>query len=504
MSKYRLAELVRTLGLQQFLRLPWIPSNPFHKQVYTKPQRTRMALEELGTTCVKLGQILSTRVDLLPPEYIQELVKLQDSMRAVPPDVIKKVVRDELGRPVEEVFASFDPNPLGVASIGQVHAATLHDGTEVVVKVRKLGVVEQIAEDTAILRQLSAAAAKRWEGAQYYDLEGIVQEITESLTTETDYIREGHSAEYCARFFQGDPSIHIPKIFWEFTTTRVITMERIRGICILDLEPLDKAGFDRKELAKRSVSIWLKMIFEGEAFHADPHPGNLFVESDGRLGLVDFGMIGVTDDEVREHLASVLKAILDRDADLLIDSLTELGAVSRDLSRDSMRADLKHMMGRYPTLSMAELQQSSTLEELFSVVRRNHMQLPSNTFLLLKTMSMAQSMGKGLDPDFDMFPLLESNVKQLLKKRYSPLAIASRLPSAAADLAILAMGLPRRLNRIVKSAERGELKIRTDVSGLELHLEHLERIVKRVVIGLIAAAIIVGLAIFFLAYSLGR
>jgi len=491
--------MLRTLGLERFLPLRWVPpGNPWRKQPFTKPQRMRMALEELGTTFVKVGQIVSTRTDLLPPEFAVELTKLQDSLQPLPLDVIEKAISAELGRPVNEVFASFDPHPVGVASIGQAHAATLRDGTEVVVKARKPGVAGQVEEDLDILRQLAASSAQRWEGAQDYDLVGIVEEIAETLMAEMDYVKEGHNAEYFARFFQEDPSIHIPKILWEFTGPRVITLERIRGISILDGASLEKGGFDRKELAKRCVNLWLKMVFEGEVFHADPHPGNLFVEKDGRLGLIDFGMVGIVDNEVRKHLATALKAILDRDVDLLIDSLMDLGAVPPEGSRESLRKDLKHVMGHYPKLSMAELKVNSNLGELLTVLRRNRIQLPSNSFLLLKTMAMVQSLGKGLDSGFDIFPLLEPNVNRVLKERFSPSAIIRRLPSAAADFANLSMELPQRVSRVMKSIERGEVKVRVDATGLERHLEHLERMVNRVVIGLVVAALIIGVAIFVL------
>ncbi len=464
----------------------------------------RMALEELGTTSVKVGQILSTRVDLLPSDFTRELAKLQDSLKPLPADVIKKVISEDMGRPIDQIFASFDPKPVGVASIGQAHAATLLDGTEVVVKTRKPGVVEQVEEDMDILHQLALSATEHWEEAHHYNLAGVVQELADTLMMEMDYVREGHSAEYFARFFQEDPSIHIPRIFWEFTTPRVITLERIQGVCIMDVQSLDKAGVDRKELAKRASSVWLKMVFDGEMFHADPHPGNLFAENDGRLGLIDFGMTGVVDDEVREHLGSVLKGVLDRDVDLLIDSMTELGAVCREFSRDDLRKDLKRVMSRSLRPPMKELRMSTSLEEVFAVMRRDHVQLPANTFLLLKTVAMAQSLGIGLDPDFNIFPMFEFHVKQLLRKKYSPLAMARRLPSTTADMAGLMMGLPRRLNRLVRYAERGELQIRTDVSGLETHLEHLERIVNRMVIGIVAAAIIIGAALFVLAFRVAR
>ena len=318
-----------------------------------------------------------------------------------------------------------------------------------------------------------------------------------------DYIREGKNAEHFAQFFQEDSSIHIPKIFWEYTTSRVITLERVRGIGILEVAALDAVGFDRKELAKRSVNIWLKMVFEDTVFHADPHPGNLFVEPDGRLGLVDFGMVGLVDDEARGNLTSAFKAILDRDVDLLVDSLIDLGAATPATSRESLRRDLKHIIAHYP-ISMEELHLSYNLEELFSVVRRNHVQLPANIFLLLKTMTMVQSLGMGLDPDFDFFEATAPHVERIFKKKYAPSAILHRLPSAAAEFAIIGTELPRRLNRFVKSVERGELKIRAEASGLEEHLEHLERIINRMVIGFIVGAIIIGLAMVFLAYKLGQ
>jgi ubiquinone biosynthesis protein len=509
LAKYRLEEVLRYVGLQRILPFRFLlRGNPFRKMPYTKPERMRMAIEELGTFFVKLGQILSTRADLLAPAYTKELSKLQSSLKPLPAEVMKKVISDGLGLSADEVFSSFDPHPIGVASIGQVYACSLVDGTEVVVKVQKPGVPDQVAEDMYILGVAAVSATKHWQGAQQYDLVGIVQEIADTIKTEMDYIQEGHSAEYFAQFFQEDPTIHIPKIIWKSTTERVITMERIHGIGILDVQALDKAGFDRKELAKRSVNLWLKMVFEGEAFHADPHPGNLFVEPDGRLGLVDFGMVCQVDDEVRWRLANALKAILDRNADLLIDALIELGAVSLRLegSRAALRKDMKYVMSHYPTIHLQKRSESvsSNLGQLFSLLRRNHIQLPSNTFLLLKTIVMAQSLGRGLDPQFDITPMLESSVMQIIKKKYSISAALQRLPEAAAQLASLAGGLPERLDRVLKTVERGEVQVRADVSGVEKHIHHLERIVNRTMILVLGSAVIVGVALFFVAYALGR
>ena len=502
--KYRLGEFIKTLGLEHYLPFTWTPNmKPWRKEVYSRSQRTRMALEEAGTTFIKIGQILSTRSDVLPSDFVQELTKLQDSLTPLPLEDVEKVIKNELGKAVKELFSFFEPKPLGVASIGQVHAAILNDGTEVVIKVQKPGVREQVTEDLEILRQLGKSATQRGEGFQQYDIAGLVEEISDTLNGELDYIREGHSAEHFAKFFKDDTSIHIPKIYWNYTTPRVITMERIRGINILDFPALDRAKFDRKELAKRSASIWVKMIFEDSVFHADPHPGNVFVEANGRLGLVDFGMIGLVDDEVRGYIVSVVKGILDRDVDLLLDSLIDLGAVTPVGSKESLRKDLKHIMGHYPLLT-EDLNLTSNLGELFAVVRRNHIQLPGNTFLLLKTMTMAQGLGQALDPDFDFFALLTPAVDNMLKNKYKPTSILRRLPPAIAELALFGVGLPNRLARIAKTVERGEFHIKADVSGVERHLEHLERFVNRAIVGMIIAAVILAAGLVFLAIRLGH
>jgi len=509
LAKYRLEEVLKYVGIKNYALVGWmLRGNPFRKMAYTKPERTRMAIEELGTTFVKLGQILSTRADLLPPEYTKELSKLQSSLKPLPIEVMKKVISNDLGRPADEIFSQFTPEPVGVASIGQVYACTVKDGPEVVVKVQKPGVPEMVEEDMFILGGAAVSATKHWAGAQQYDLVGIVQEIADTIKTEMDYIQEGHNAEYFARFFKDDKTIHIPTILWESTTARVITMERIHGIGVLDIQALDKAGFDRRDLAKRAVSIWLKMVFEGEAFHADPHPGNLFVEPDGRLGLVDFGMVCMVDNDVRWQLANALKAILDRNPDMLIDALIELGAVSLRVegSRARLRKDMKYVMGQFSTTHLLKRSESVNynLEQLFTMLRRNHIQLPSNTFLLLKTIVMAQSLGRGLDPDFDITPLLQSSVIRIIKKRYSVAAALRRLPASAAELASLVGGMPQRVDRMMKTAERGEIQVRADVSGIEQHIDHLEKVANKALICIVGAALIIGAALFFVGFRMAH
>jgi ubiquinone biosynthesis protein len=509
LTRYRLEEVLRYIGMGKLSFILWmLRGNPWRKITYTRPERIRMAMEELGTTFVKLGQILSTRSDLLPPEYTKELSKLQSGLQPLTVEVIKKEIGEDLGISADKVFCAYNSEPIGVASIGQVYSCSLPDGTPVVVKVRKPGVPEQVAEDMEILGWAAVSATKHWKGAQQYDLPGIVQEMTDTIKSETDYIQEGKNAEYFAWFFRDDPKVHIPRIFWESTVEGAITMEHINGIRILNIDELDKAGFDRKELARRIVSLWLKMVFEGEAFHADPHPGNLFVEPDGRVGLIDFGMISIVDDEVRWNLVQTLKAIFEKNVDSLIDSLIELGAVNIRLKdyRVTLRKDLKYIMRQFMTTTLQKRNESmsSNLSTLFAVLRHNHIQLPSNTFLLLKTITMVQALGRGLDPDFDILPMLEEYVKQMYKRKYSISAALHRLPSAATELTSMIGSLPQRLDRMMKNVERGEIQINADVSGVEKHIHHLEQIINRSMIGLLITALILGIAIFFVGLRLSN
>jgi ubiquinone biosynthesis protein len=499
--KHRLRDMIKMFGLEKFLPFHILPpETPWGKDNLSASARTRLALEELGVTFVKVGQILSTRTDILPSDFIQELTKLQSSLTPLPVSIIEQAISDELHRPVNEIFRNFDPTPLGVASIGQAHAATLHDDTEVVVKVRKPGVVEQVQEDLDILRQLARRAEERGGSYYNYNLSNLVEEISDTINAEMDYIREGHTAEHFAQFFREDKTIHIPRVLWQYTTSRVIVLERIRGIGILDIPALQKAGFNLKVLSQRAVAIWLRMVFEDGMFHADPHPGNLFVESNGHLGLIDFGMSGFIDDEIRDQLATAVKAIIDRDVDVLIETIIDMGAVAPLSSRESLRADLKHVMGHFP--QMAEFYLATNLGELFNVIRRNGVQFPANTFLLLKTMAMVQALGRGLDPAFDFFQELQPHVEHIYDKRYSLKATVQRFPGALADLAVFGAGLPRRVIRIVRSMERGELRIRSEIVGLDYQVKQLRQVAKFLIIGIIGASVILGATILALAFRI--
>jgi ubiquinone biosynthesis protein len=465
-----------------------------------RPLHFRRALEELGTTFIKLGQILSTRADLLPPEYLAELTKLQDSAPPVAFEEIQEVLVTELGQPIEHVFAHFDPVPLAAASIGQAHVATLKDGTEVVVKVRRPGVVEQVNEDLEILKELAATASRHWDFADHYDLPGLVEEFSQTLRRELDYIREAHNAERFAVNFATDNHIHVPRVFWEATTSRMLTLERMRGIKINDLEALDEQDTDRRWLADYATNVVLKMVCEDGFFHADPHPGNFFIEPNGTIGLIDFGMVGVIDEQTQELLAELLIGINHQDADRLVDVFLDLGVTRKRIDRTSVRRDIDQLLSNYWELPLGELKVATLVNDVYSIMRRHQMHLPSNLALLLKTVIMIEGLGVTLDPDFHLPKVLTPYTERLVLRQYSPFRWARSFVRSSLELARFAVEMPQHLRRIATAAENGNLQIGMRPEGFDPVIDRLERIANRIVLGVIAAAFINGLAVLVSVY----
>ena len=493
--------LLSTFGLERFVPLRGgIRRYTRPGRHYTKPEYVRMAIEELGATFIKLGQILSTRADILPPEYIAELAKLQDQAPPVDSAVIEEMIVEELGCPITKVFATFDPVPVAAASIGQAHAATLHNGKEVIVKVRRPGVVEQIEEDLEIIQNLAVTASRRWEFADHYDLPGLAQEFAQTLRAELDYVREGRNAEHFAVNLANNPSIHIPCIYWETTTARVLTLERIRGIKINDLAALDAAGIDRPALAERAVRIILKMILEDGFYHADPHPGNFFIEPGGRIGLIDYGMVGIVDARTQEQLVDIFLAIASQDTERLVDTMLMLGFSSQRVDRAQMERDLEHLLSRYYGKPFGEIDMGPLLTEALSIVRHHHLQLPSNLALLLKTLIMDEALGTMLDPTFNMTAMLVPYSQQLVQRQYSPGFWWENLGRAGIDAARLGLELPQQVRRLMSDLEHGNIEVGVNPDTLAPVINDVKQLVNRIVLGIIAAAFIVGVAIVLLDY----
>jgi len=501
LARHGLGYLLGMVGLDRYVPFHHgLLGHPRREEPYTSPEHVRMALEDMGAAFIKLGQILSSRPDLLPPDYQEELGKLQDSAPTISADIVNEVIAAELGRSPTAIFANFNPKPLAAASIGQVHGATLRDGSEVVVKIRRPGVVEQIEEDLEILHTMAAAASRRWELARRYDVVGLSQEFAQTLRAELDYIREGRNAERFAENFSDNAAVHVPEVFWELTTARVLTLERIHGTKIDDLAALDAAGIDREELAERAARVILKMIFEDGFFHADPHAGNFLVERGGRLAIIDFGMVGTVDTRTREQLVELLFAVTSRDPDRLVDAFFDLRMLQRHTNRDVLRRDFEHLLSRYYGLPLGEIGLGPLLTDTLAVVRRHRLQLPTNLALMIKTLIMHEGLEVRLDPEMHMTSVLAPYAEELMLREYSPILWARRFARAGLDAARLGTELPQQVHRLIGEIERGSIEVGMRPEGFERLVGRFERLGNRVVLGIIAAAFVNGLALLLSVY----
>jgi ubiquinone biosynthesis protein len=413
LTRHGLGSIVAAIGAEDHATTRWI-GHRLGSRMHTPPEHLRLALEDLGTTFLKLGQILSTRGDLLPPEYQSELARLQDAAPPEPFEAIREVVAAELGRPVEAAFRSFDPQPLASASIGQAHAAVTAAGESVVVKVRRPAVVEEVERDLVILERLARRANRLWEHGAKYDIVGLAREFDHTLRAELDYVKEAGNAERFAAVFAGDPMVHIPRVFRDLSTHRVLTLERIHGMKVTDTEGLRAAAIDRPDLARRAATLELRMVFEEGFFHADPHPGNFFIEPGGRIGLIDFGMVGTVDPETKRRLVRVIAALVVKDGDGLVDAFLDLGIAGAVVDRVALRTDLLGLAQTYLDLPLGDVSLSSMLRDLLSVVRHHRLHLPANLALLVKTIAMSEGVGAQLDPDFRMTYVLLPFVQRLM------------------------------------------------------------------------------------------
>jgi ubiquinone biosynthesis protein len=483
-------------GLERFI--------PFHTQsapeTLTSPQRLRLALEELGATFIKLGQFLSTRPDLTPPDYQEELSKLQDSVAPISSELAQASIEAALGRSIDQVFASFDPTPVASASIGQAHAATLPDGEEVIIKVRRPGVVAQVEEDLEILRSLAVAIDRRWEFAKRIDVIGLAEEFAATLRLELNYLQEGRNAERFAENFADDSRVHIPKVYWETTTARILTLERIKGTKVSDLSSLESNGFDRRELAVQGAQIILRMIFEHGYFHADLHPGNFFIEAEGCFGLIDFGMVGTLDTNAQEHLAGLVLAIMEKDYDRLVDVLLALGATRERVDRRALRRDLELLISISYGQPLGEIDLTALINEALSIMRRHSLHLPPDLALLVKTIIMTEGLGAQLDPNFHLITVLEPYAGRLLLHQRSPFRLLRKLDRMTGDLVWLGVEIPQQLRRLIGEFERRGFEVGMKPQSFDPLIDRLERLVNRIVLGMLTSAFIIGLAILLSVY----
>ncbi len=456
-----------------------------------RPEILVQTIRELGTTFVKLGQALSMRRDLLPDAYCDALGTLTDSEPPIPVAELRAVVRADLGADVNELFAYFDEVPMATASIGQVHAARLHDGQEVVVKIRKPGVVDRVNQDLEILANIVRHLERNSRFFADVGAGGLVEEFSRSLRAEMDYGIEARACEEFGEFFHGDPRIHIPRIHWDTSSTRVLTMELMTGIRINDVAALDRAGIDRHSLAIRSCEMLLRMVFEMGRFHADPHSGNLFVEPDGTIGVIDFGMIGTMTPTMARQFSTIIVGMYRNDPNVVAEALVTLAPPHGVLDRAALRREvaglLTAMQGNLADVSVVDV-----AGRLLQIVRHHRLALPSDIVLLVRMLTIVDGLGRQLDPTFQLTDVLNPYAERLLLQQLDPRSWAGRAREATLDAVLFSTELPSYARRLLDRLDKDGIDVNVKPEEFGPLVGRAEGMVDRLVLGLVVSAMIGG------------
>ncbi len=492
--------LLEQLGLTGLLSLP---RRVFLRMPPPEPigvaERLCQAMIELGPAFVKLGQLLSTRPDLLPPDFVAEFDKLQDTVPPFPVEVAIATIEAELGRPLQELFREFSSVPLAAASLGQVHAAVLHSGEQVVVKVQRPDIQATINTDLAILADLAALAQERTELGEQYDLVELAWEFSAMLRGELDYRLEARNAERFRRNFAHTPLVRIPTIYWDYTSTRVLTSERLVGVKINDLAGLAATGIDRKRLAHNSTRLILDEIFNHGFFQADPHPGNFFALPGEVVGAVDFGQVITLDREMTRQLLILVLALANRNNDEALRAMEHLGMLARRNITPAMHRDLLRLTDRLVDRPLSDISARETGDELLALVRRHHLRMPGPIAMLLKAIIMMEGIGLQLDPTLDVFGITRPYARRTLTEQISPDALYEQVSHYVRDLGEAVLDLPQQFDQMLQRLNKGELQIQTREHEMERLAGSLIGAANRLALAVVLAALLLVLSMLAIA-----
>jgi ubiquinone biosynthesis protein len=478
-----------------------LPAHPGDGNRRKQAAHLREALNELGATFIKLGQALSTRPDLLPPEYIEELGKLQDEVSPLAFEKMEAVLVHELEKSTAELFEEFEPIPLASASIGQVYAGRLKNGQHIVVKIRRPGVAKTIDQDLEILSAMVDWVATHSSIGQLYDLPAFMSEFSFRLRNELDYVREAQNANIFYKNFADDPAIHIPYIHWELTTHQVITMERVYGIKINDVAAMKAASINMRLVAENAGRFTLRQLFEFGFFHADPHPGNFFVQPDASLTVMDFGMVGRLTQAMRNSLLTMIIAMATKDAETLVDELMDAGMTRKPVRQRALAMDLEHIFESYASGSAQFLSATQVLNEIFSIAYRHGLQMPGELAMLARLSAINEGISMTLYPEFRMLDFAAPYVMRYWQEQRSPQKMIPRLGKSALDGLELSLSLPRQAARLLKQAERGQLEFNVNYDGLRDIVSQMQKMANRLALSIIIGATIVALGMIMQAYT---
>ncbi|MGZ4461987.1 MAG: ABC1 kinase family protein [Gaiellaceae bacterium] len=455
-------------------------------------QHLREMLDELGPTFVKFGQLLSMRPDVLPPDVISELRALQDDVRPFAFAEVERVVREDLGQPIERLFVEFEQLPMAAASIGQVHRAVLPNGRRVAVKVQRPQAPQQIEADLALLYQAARIVKERVRALDFVDTRGIVDEFGRSIRHELDYRLEGRNADLLRQNFAGDDRVRIPRVYWTYTRPRVLTLEFIDGPKIGELGD-ELSLTDRKLLANRIATTWMEMIFRHGAFHGDPHPANILVPpAPDQIGLVDFGIVGKLSEDDMTRLTRLFIDAAGENVDALPRRLRELGVRYPPQMEQELTLELRELYYRYYGASLAEIDALQVIREAFALIHQAHLKLPTRFLLLDKVLHTLGAVGVELYPEFNVFEVARPYARELVRERFHPVRLARRARRDAIEIAQVSREFPVKLHDLIDSMREGRLEIGFIHKGLEEAVHRAEVALNRMVIAMVVAGGLIG------------
>ena len=458
------------------------------------PARVRRTLEELGPTYVKLGQLMSTRPDILPPDFIAELAKLLDAVPPFPVEVARQRIEEELGQPVEALYATFDPVPVASASIGQVHYATLPSGERVVVKVQRPNIRRTIETDMGLLLRQARFLEAHSEAVRNYQVAEIVDEFGQALQDELDYMREGRNAEKLAQALEDDERVTVPKVYWDHTTSQVITLEDVRGSKLSDLAELQSQGYDLESVSEVIADIYFHQIFQAGIFHADPHPANIILQGD-KISLVDFGLVGYITEEVNANLRDLFVAMMSQNVAEIAEAVLRLGASGASSDVQGLQRDIRRLLHRYYGATLESVSVGEFLKEIMEIAFSHHIRLPSDLALLARTMIILEGVTLKLNPAFNFVEFAKPYLYGMMRERFLPRRWGAESVRVLRALGRLGYTLPRRATTLLDQMEEGKFTLRFELSRLDRVMLKLDAIANRLAFSVIVAALIIGSAL---------
>ncbi len=456
------------------------------------PSRLRKVLEELGPTYVKLGQLLSTRPDILPPDYIQEFRKLQDDVAPVPYSKIEPILEEELEGDVDDVFNYVEEKAQAGASIAQTHRAELKDGKSVILKIQRPGIEKKIRTDLEMIENLAEMIAEREVLPEFINVKGLVDEFKESLYKELDFMRELYNIKRFKANFADDERIICPDVYEEYSSRRILVMEEIEGIKLSQFEESDRKDIEGEKLARVGAESLLKQVMIDGFFHADPHQGNLLVVDGDKLAYIDFGLIGQISSDDRDRFALLFAALLRRNVEIITDIITEIGEVPREINRRKLKIDIEEFIYNYYNRKLEDINLKVLFEELQHIVFKHHIKLPQEFFLLFRALGVSEGVGSTLDPDFNIVSVGNDFLRELMKDRFSPDSLFKRFSLGLWRLRRDIKGLPGDLADVIEKMGRDDLSIIFQHENLDELEEKIDFASNRLSISLIISSLIIG------------